>query len=169
MRSRLGETFEGRVTALVGSGVFVALPDPFVDVLVRYESLGPDGYALDEQGLRVVGSRSGERISIGDAMRVQIEEVSLLRRITYGRRLLGEVGGPGQDRKTERKTERKSLRRVSTRPETSTTPAPRRTRRTADLLEQLGLDSPRGGKGKATGTKKPKTKAKGKSGKGKGR
>jgi ribonuclease R len=151
----------------VGSGVFVALPDPFVDVLVRYESLGPDGYALDEQGLRVVGSRSGERISIGDAMRVQIEEVSLLRRITYGRRLIGDVGGPGQERKTERKTERKSLRRASTRPETSTTPAPRRTRRTADLLEQLGLDSARGRTSKPA--KKSKTKAKTSGSKRKGR
>ena len=50
MRSHIGAFYEGTVTALVGSGLFVNIDDPFVDVLVRTESLGPDQYNTDDQG-----------------------------------------------------------------------------------------------------------------------
>src|SRR5262249_18065043 len=40
MRSHVGSIFEGTVTAIVGSGIFVAIADPFVDVLVRMDALG---------------------------------------------------------------------------------------------------------------------------------
>jgi ribonuclease R len=93
MRSRLGDTFEGTVTGLVGTGVFVNIDDPFVDVLVRMESLGPDQYEIDDEGLRVIGLRSGDRIAIGDTMLVQIEDVAILRRTVYARRLVGELSG----------------------------------------------------------------------------
>ncbi|WP_438026137.1 ribonuclease R [Sorangium sp. So ce233] len=89
MRSRLGDIFEGTVTGLVGTGVYVNIEDPFVDVLVRMESLGPDQYEIDDEGLRVIGLRSGDRIAIGDATLVQIEDVAILRRTVYGRRLAG--------------------------------------------------------------------------------
>jgi ribonuclease R len=89
MRSHIGESFDGTVTALVGTGLFVALDDPFVDVLVRMESLGADKYEADDEGLRVIGVRSGDRIGLGDRMRVQIEDVAILRRSVYGRRLVG--------------------------------------------------------------------------------
>jgi ribonuclease R len=103
MRSRLGDTFEGTVTAIVGAGVYVNIEDPFVDVLVRMESLGPDAYEIDDEGLRVIGRRSGDRIAIGDAMLVQIEDVAILRRSVYGRRL---AGGPVSDEPKPRRPRR---------------------------------------------------------------
>jgi len=87
MREHIGETFEGTVSALVGSGAFISLDAPFVDVLVRYEALGPDHYSLAEDELSVVGSRSGDTISLGDRVVVTIEDVAILRRQTYGRRV----------------------------------------------------------------------------------
>lgn len=87
MRSRIGDELEGTITALVGSGVFVQLDSPFVDVLVKYEALGSDDYSLDDSGLRVTGSRSGEVIALGDRMVVEIEDVAILRRAVYGRRV----------------------------------------------------------------------------------
>jgi ribonuclease R len=94
MRNRLGAIHEGTVTGLVGTGVFVNVDDPFIDVLVRMESLGPDSYALDEDGLRVIGQRGGDRIALGDAMLVQVEDVSILRRTVYGRRLVDQEEEP---------------------------------------------------------------------------
>jgi len=88
MREHIGETLEGGVTALVGSGVFVALDDPFVEVLVRFEGMGPDRYELAEDELSVVGSRSGDAISLGDRMTVIIEDVAILRRTVYARRVV---------------------------------------------------------------------------------
>jgi ribonuclease R len=87
MREHIGETFEGTVSALVGSGAFISLDSPFVDVLVRYEAMGPDHYSLSDDELSVVGSRSGDTISLGDRLEVTIEDVAILRRQTYGRRI----------------------------------------------------------------------------------
>ena len=87
MREHVGESFEGTVSALVGSGAFVSLDSPFVDVLVRYEAMGPDHYNLSDDELSVVGSRSGDTISLGDRLEVTIEDVAILRRQTYGRRI----------------------------------------------------------------------------------
>jgi ribonuclease R len=87
MRAYIGATFTGKVTALVGSGVFVQLDSPFVDVLVRSESLGSDRYELDDEGMRMVGLHSGDVISLGDKMEVVIEDVAILRRSIYGRRV----------------------------------------------------------------------------------
>jgi len=87
MRAHIGETFTGKVTALVGSGVFVQIDSPFVDVLVRAEALGSDRYELDDEGMRMVGARSGDAIALGDPMEVIIEDVAILRRTVYARRL----------------------------------------------------------------------------------
>jgi ribonuclease R len=108
MRSRVGAIYEGTVTGMVGSGVFVNVDDPFIDVLVRMEALGNDSYALDDEGLRVIGQRSGDRIALGDAMMVVIEDVSILRRTVYGRRMIAP------DEREEKKRERKVKRRGET-------------------------------------------------------
>jgi ribonuclease R len=87
MKSRIGERLEGSVTAVVGSGVFVQLDSPFVDVLIRLEDLGPDRWEIDDETLRAVATRSGEVVRLGDRMTVQIIDASILRRTIYGRRV----------------------------------------------------------------------------------
>ncbi len=87
MRDRIGEHFEGTVSALVGSGAFVALDEPYVDVMVKYELLGREPYELDEEGLCAIGQRSGDVVRLGDRMVVRIDDVSIERRTVYGARL----------------------------------------------------------------------------------
>jgi ribonuclease R len=93
MRGRLGETFEGTVTGVVGSGCFVTLDDPFVEVLVSAEAMGRDAYVLDDERLRFVGQRSGDSLGLGDRAVVTVEDVSLLRRTVYAWRHPPEVSG----------------------------------------------------------------------------
>ena len=88
MRDHIGETCEGVVTALVGSGAYVTLDAPFVDVLVKHESMGPDQYELSDDELSVVGIRSGDTISLGDRLAVVIEDVAILRRQVLARRVV---------------------------------------------------------------------------------
>ncbi len=76
------------MSGVVGSGVYVALDQPYVDVLVRFEGLGPDRYELGEAEISVVGLRSGDRVELGDRMLVTIEDVAVLRRAIYGRRIV---------------------------------------------------------------------------------
>ena len=90
MRDHIGETCEGIVTALVGSGAYVTLDTPFVDVMLKYESMGPDHYEMAEDELSVVGQRSGDTISLGDRIAVVIEDVAILRRQTLARRVVPE-------------------------------------------------------------------------------
>ena len=150
MRDHLGEIFHGVVTALVGTGVFVAIDSPFIDVLVRMESLGAEPYEIDDSGLRLIGQRSGDRIAIGDAMTVQVEDVAILRRQIYAKRL-PEEGGDDRPKRAKRET--------------------RATRRTGDAaVKSRAAARPSAPKGKKPArTKAPKGKAKpGPGGKNKG-
>jgi ribonuclease R len=102
MRAHIGATYQATVTGIVGTGLFVAIDEPFVDVLVRLDALGRDLYELDESGLAVIGVRNGERIALGDTMVVQIEDVAVLRRSIYGRRVISasndeELDGESMD------------------------------------------------------------------------
>lgn len=85
MKDKVGQQFEGTVTALVGTGAFVALDDPYVDVLVRFDDMG-DRYELDDEGLRAVAARSGDTVELGDRMMVEILDAAILRRTVYAKK-----------------------------------------------------------------------------------
>jgi ribonuclease R len=87
MQDKVGERYEGMVSGLVGSGAFVALDAPYVDVLVKLEDLGGDGYELDDEGLKIVAASSGDVVMLGDRMTVEIVDVQIMRRTVYGRRI----------------------------------------------------------------------------------
>ena len=91
MQQHLGEEFEGLVTTFVGSGAFVSIDDPFVEVLVKLEDLGEDSYEVDDLGFACTAARSGDRIALGDTMRIEIIEVNLFRRTVYARRVQGDA------------------------------------------------------------------------------
>jgi ribonuclease R len=95
MKDRIGQEFVGTVTAVVGSGIFVQLDDPFVDVLVRLEDLGHDHWEIDDESLRVVAGRSGDVIALGDRISVAVIDASLLRRTVYAKRLGDAGASPG--------------------------------------------------------------------------
>jgi ribonuclease R len=96
MKDRVGDRFEGMVTALVGSGAYVALDDPFVDCLMRYEDMGGN-WELDDDGLRAT-SASGDMLALGDRVQVEVIDVSIVRRTVYGRKLGGDTS-PRRDAK----------------------------------------------------------------------
>jgi len=80
MRDRIGDELDGVVSAVTGFGLFVEIPDPFVEGLIRAESLGPGGYDFDPERLRLTGRRSGRSFALGDKLRVAISSVSVPRR-----------------------------------------------------------------------------------------
>lgn len=80
MKPRVGDEVEGRVSSLAEHGLFVNVESPFVEVKVPIDRVGNDYYELDPLGIALVGRRSGQSISLGDAVRVRIDEASLERR-----------------------------------------------------------------------------------------
>lgn len=90
MIDHVGERFEGTVSAFVGTGAFVTLDEPFVDVLVRVEDMGAD-YQIEDDGLMATSSRSGDAIRLGDRMLIDVSDVAILRRTVYAKRVRSEA------------------------------------------------------------------------------
>jgi ribonuclease R len=80
LRDRIGDEFEGTISGVAGFGVFVVVDDPFVEGLVRVGALSDDFYELDEPTMRLVGRRSGRVFALGDAVTVEVQSVSVVRR-----------------------------------------------------------------------------------------
>ena len=77
MQDRVGEEFEGSVSAVVPFGLFVALDDVFIEGLVHISDLGADYFHHDEGKHRLVGERSGRIYRLADRIRIQVVRVDL--------------------------------------------------------------------------------------------
>ncbi|MBX3199167.1 MAG: ribonuclease R [Labilithrix sp.] len=96
MIDRIGERFEGTISAFVGSGAFVTLDEPFVDVLVKIEDFGPE-FVVEDDGLMATSKRSGDAVRLGDRIMVEITDCAILRRTVYARRMRGEHDGASDE------------------------------------------------------------------------
>jgi ribonuclease R len=77
MQDRVGEEFEGSVSAVVPFGLFVALDDVFIEGLVHISELGADYFHYEEGKHRLVGERSGRTYRLADRVRIQVVRVDL--------------------------------------------------------------------------------------------
>jgi ribonuclease R len=80
MRDQVGQRFDGVVSAVTGFGAFVELESPYVEGLIKLESLGDDQFSFDAVHMRLSGQRTGTTISLGDKVTVEINNVSVVRR-----------------------------------------------------------------------------------------
>jgi ribonuclease R len=83
MRDRIGDRFEGTVSGLSQYGVFVQIDAPFVDGMVKLGDIEKDRgepYQRDETGIRMVGTRTGKTITVGDRVVVEVIGASIPRR-----------------------------------------------------------------------------------------
>ena len=90
MRDQIGERFAGTVSAVTSFGAFIEIDQPFVEGLVRIDSLGTD-VDYDELHLRLRARRSGFTLAMGDTVEVTVKDVSVARR----RIELELASGPG--------------------------------------------------------------------------
>ena len=92
MRDRLGEEFNGTVSAVAGFGLFVTLDTLYVEGLVHITELGGEYYRFDEARQELRGERTGVRYAVGTRVRVQVSRVDLDgRRIDF--RMVREAQG----------------------------------------------------------------------------
>lgn len=77
MQDRVGEEYEGSITAVVSFGIFVTLDDLFVEGLVHISDLGKDYFHFDESRHELVGERTGERFRLSERVKVQVVRVDL--------------------------------------------------------------------------------------------
>lgn len=77
LRDRVGEQFEGVVSAVTGFGLFVELKDIYIEGLVHVTSLPQDYYNFDPVHHRMVGERTRQTFHLGDELKVQVARVDL--------------------------------------------------------------------------------------------
>jgi ribonuclease R len=77
MLDRLGEVFEGVVSAVTSFGLFVLLDGLYVEGLVHISELGTDYFHYDEASHCLRGERSGKTYGLTDRLSVKVAKVDL--------------------------------------------------------------------------------------------
>jgi ribonuclease R len=78
LADKVGARFDGRITGVVGAGLFVRLAETGADGFVPVSQLGADYFSFDEAHQRLVGSATGITFQLGDAVEVRLVEVAPL-------------------------------------------------------------------------------------------
>ncbi len=92
MRDRVGEEFEGSVSAVTSFGIFVALDEFYVEGLVHISELGQDYFHFDATRHQLIGDRTRKQFRLADRVKVKIVRADLeTSRIDFV--LAGESGG----------------------------------------------------------------------------
>jgi ribonuclease R len=74
LSTRVGEIFEGRVSGVIKSGLFVKLVETGADGFVPAATIGHDYYRFEEGTHRLLGSATGESFQLGDVVSVRLVE-----------------------------------------------------------------------------------------------
>ena len=77
MKERIGEEFDGTISAVTGFGIFVALDTIYIEGLVHVSDLGADYFQFDNVKHQMLGERTGQRFRLGDRVRVRLVRADL--------------------------------------------------------------------------------------------
>ncbi|MEO3999807.1 ribonuclease R [Mesorhizobium sp. CAU 1732] len=78
LSTRMKEAFDGRISGVTKSGLFVQLPQFGADGFIPVSTLGDDYYVFDETARALVGQRTSEGYQLADAVEVRLVEVAPL-------------------------------------------------------------------------------------------
>lgn len=76
MQDKVGETFDGVISSVMGFGLFVELANT-VEGLVHVSDLTDDYYKYDERSYSMIGERTGTVFRIGDEITIKVANVNL--------------------------------------------------------------------------------------------
>lgn len=80
LQDKIGQVFDGLISGVSKWGLYVELNGNKCEGLVRYDDMPGDYYYLDEENFRVIGQGSGRVLQLGDAVKVLVKNVDLLKR-----------------------------------------------------------------------------------------
>ena len=75
MRQYVGNAFSGTVSGIAEFGAFVTLDDFSVEGMIHVSELGQGYFEFDERHMTLAAHRTGERVRLGDTMRVRVAGV----------------------------------------------------------------------------------------------
>ena len=77
---KVGKTFDGLISGVSKWGIFVELIESKSEGLIRFNDMKDDYYYLDEDNYQIIGKRYGQKLRLGDKVRVLVKNVNLERR-----------------------------------------------------------------------------------------
>ena len=95
MIDRVGDEFDALIISTTRFGFFVELADLFIEGLVPMETLPGDRFSYRENTHTIVGERSRRQFSIGDQVRVRLDQVDAVEKKLQ----FGIAGPPARARK----------------------------------------------------------------------
>jgi len=72
MQDRIGDEYNGTVSAVTSFGMFVSVDDIFIEGLVHVSELGQDYFHYDQAKHMMLGERTGKRYRLGDRVRIKV-------------------------------------------------------------------------------------------------
>jgi ribonuclease R len=76
LSERVGEEFAGRISGIARFGVFVRLDETGADGLIPMRNLGNEYFHYDRESATLMGADTGTVISVGQRVRVRLEEAA---------------------------------------------------------------------------------------------
>ena len=119
LAGRIGESFDGRVSGVTKSGLFISLPQFGADGFVPVSTLGMDYFIYDEAHQALTGEKTGLGYRLGDNVEVRLAEAIPLagslrfEMLSEGRRM---PTGARSFHKSAKKSGHKPAKRPGTRP-----------------------------------------------------
>lgn len=77
MRDKVGETFNGIISGVMGFGIFIELTDIYTEGMISIRDMKDDYYAFDDIHHKLKGERTGKTFQLGDTIKVQVASVNL--------------------------------------------------------------------------------------------
>jgi len=74
---KVGKTFDGLISGVSKWGIFVELVESKSEGLVRFNDMKDDYYYLDEDNYQIIGKRFGQKLRLGDPVRVLVKNVDM--------------------------------------------------------------------------------------------
>jgi ribonuclease R len=76
LSTKIGASFDGKISGVTRSGLFVKLTDTGADGFIPASTIGHDYYRYIEEEQAMVGQATGERFGLGDAVTVKLVEAA---------------------------------------------------------------------------------------------
>lgn len=76
LAERIGSRFEGRISGVTRSGLFVRLSETGADGFIPASTLGSDYFRFVEEQQAMIGERTGEKFGLGDPVTVRLLEAA---------------------------------------------------------------------------------------------
>jgi ribonuclease R len=75
-----GQVFDGLISGVSKWGIFVELTESKSEGLVRLNDMKDDFYYLDEDNYQIIGRKYGQKLRLGDPVKVLVKQVDIIRR-----------------------------------------------------------------------------------------